>query len=106
MGAEQMMFFWQYASAGILLLVIGVYCLLVTYNLFRVLIGLELLIKGVTLFLLAAGVLSGHTAISQGVIITVIVIEVVVMIVAAGVVLGFQDEFDSLNVKNARNLKG
>ncbi|MCU0641325.1 MAG: NADH-quinone oxidoreductase subunit K [Candidatus Margulisbacteria bacterium] len=106
MSAEQTLLFWQYASTGILLLVIGFYCLLVTYNLFRVLIGLELLIKGVTLFLLAAGVISGHSALSQGVIITVIVIEVVVMIVAAGIVLGFQDKFDSLNVKNARELKG
>jgi NADH-quinone oxidoreductase subunit K len=106
MIADQTLFFWQYASAAILLLVIGFYCLLVTYNMFRVLIGLELLIKGVTLFLLAAGVLGGHRAISQGVIITVIVIEVVVMIIAAGIVLFFQDEYDSLNVKNARQLKG
>lgn len=106
MNIEQTLFFWQYASAAILLIVIGFYCLLVTYNLFRVLIGLELLIKGVTLFLLAAGVLGGHGAVSQGMIITVIVIEVVVMIVAAGVVLAFQNEYDSLNVKNARQMKG
>jgi multisubunit Na+/H+ antiporter MnhC subunit len=105
-GLETTQFFWLYASFSILLLIAGFYCILMTYNLFRVLIGLEILIKGVTLFLIAAGYISGHGALSQGIVITVIVIEVVVVIVAAGIVLGFQHEFDSLNVKNTRNLKG
>jgi NADH-quinone oxidoreductase subunit K len=71
-----------------------------------VLIGLEILIKAVTLLIVVAGYLSGQVALAQAIIITVIVIEVVVMVVAAGIVLGLHKEYDSLNVRNARNLKG
>lgn len=98
--------FWLLAIVVVLLMIMGIYCLLVTYNLLRVLIGLEVLIKGVTLLLVTAGYLSGQLALIQGIIITVIVIEVVVMVIAAGLVLAFQQKFDSLSVKNVRSLRG
>ena len=103
MGVEQ---FWMFAAFVTVLMVAGFYCMLRTYNLIRVLIGLEILMKAVTLAVMAAGYLSGHNALAQGIVITVIVLEVVVMVVAAGVVMNFQREFDSLNVRNAKRLKG
>ncbi|HTY12974.1 MAG TPA: NADH-quinone oxidoreductase subunit K, partial [Candidatus Omnitrophota bacterium] len=60
----------------------------------------------VTLFVIIAGYLSGNLALAQAMAITVIVIEVVVVVVAAGIILGFFKEFDSLNVRNARSMKG
>ncbi len=39
-------------------------------------------------------------------VITVIVIEVVIVVVAAGVILGFFRAHNSLNVRHTRNLKG
>lgn len=104
MAIEQL--FWLFLTAFVLLLVEGFYCLLVTFNLFRVLIGLEILIKAVTLLVIVAGCLSGHLALAQSIAITIIVIEVVVVVVAAGIVLGFFREYDSLSVKNTRDLKG
>jgi NADH:ubiquinone oxidoreductase subunit K len=98
--------FWTFSVFAILMGVTGLYCILVTYNLLRVLIGLEILIKAVTLFLIATGYLSGHGALSQGIVMTVIVIEVVVVVVAAGIVLGFHWETDSINVRNTRRMKG
>ena len=106
MIVEPIQFFWLILAFAVLLLIAGYYCILLTYNMVRVLIGLDLLMKGVTLAIIAAGYLSGQLALAQGVVITVIVIEVVVMIVAAGVVVGFHRQFDSVNVKNARSLKG
>lgn len=106
MGAELSQQFWIFFAFFVLLLIEGFYCFLLTYNLLRVLIGLELLIKAVTLFIIVCGYLSGHVALAQSIVITVIVIEVVVVVVAAGIVLGFFKEFDSLNVRNARNMKG
>ena len=105
-SADATQLFWLFASFTALIFIMGLYCMLMTYNLFRVLIGLEILIKGVTLFIIAAGYLSGHLALAQTLVITVIVIEVVVMVVAAGIVLGFYREYDSLNVRNARKMKG
>ncbi len=98
--------FWMYFAFFALLLVDGVWCMLATVNLLRMLIGLEILMKSVTFFLIAAGYLAHRMALAQAMVITVIVIEVVVVVVAAGIILGFFRAHDSLNVRHTRNLKG
>jgi len=98
--------FYLFLVGFALLAATGIYCVVVTFNLLRVLIGLEILIKAATLFVVAAGALSGHTALAQSIVITIIVLEVVVVVVAAWIILGFFREYDSLNVRNARSLKG
>jgi len=90
----------------IMLFIAGLYCILVTRNLMRVLIGIELLMKAVTLLLIAAGYVAGRTALSQAVVITLIVIEVVVMAVMAGVILSIYRHTGSLDTGNLKNLKG
>lgn len=98
--------FWLYFAFFVLLLVDGIWCMMATYNLLRMLIGLEILMKSVTFFLIAAGYLAGRMALAQAMVITVIVIEVVVVVIAAGVILGFYRKHDSLNVRNTRAMKG
>jgi len=98
--------FWLYFVFFALLVVDGLWCMLATYNLLRVLIGLEILMKSVTFFLIVAGYLSGRMALAQAMVITVIVIEVVVVVAAAGIILGFFRSTDTLDVKNARSMKG
>jgi len=90
----------------ILLAVTALYCILVSRNLIRMLIGLELLVKAVTLLIALAGYLGGHMALAQTMIITMIVIEVVVIAVAAGIVIGAHRHNHSLDVRTLRNLKG
>ena len=98
--------FWLYFTFFILLLVDGLWCLLATYNLLRMLIGLEILMKSVTFFLIAAGFLGARLELAQAMVITVIVIEVVVVVIAAGIILGLFHQYDSLSVRNTRNLRG
>lgn len=98
--------FWLYFIFFVLLLVDGLWCMLATRNLLRILIGLEVLMKSVTFFLIVAGYLSGRMALAQAMVITVIVIEVVVVVAAAGIILGFFRATDTLSVKNARDMKG
>ena len=98
--------FWFYFIFFILLMIDGLWCMLATYNLLRMLIGLEILMKSVTFFLIVAGYLSGRMALAQAMVITVIVIEVVIVVAAAGIILGFFRKTDTLNVRSARNLKG
>ncbi len=98
--------FWLYFTFFALLLVDGLWCMLATRNLVRILIGLEILMKSVTFFLIVAGYLSGRMALAQALVITVIVIEVVVVVVVAGVILGFFRKHDSLDVGNTRSMKG
>jgi NADH:ubiquinone oxidoreductase subunit K len=98
--------FWTFAIPICLLFVMGFYCVLVTYNLIRVLIGLELLTKGVTLLIIVAGHLSGRVALAQTLVITLIVIEVVVVVIGGGLVVQAFQRHGSLNAKNLRSLKG
>jgi multisubunit Na+/H+ antiporter MnhC subunit len=98
--------FWVYAFSIIMLLVIGIYCMLATFNLMRALIGSEILIKAVTLFLIVAGYVTNQGALAQCLVITLIVVEVVMMTVAVGVVLGIHRYNKSLDVRKIRNLKG
>lgn len=90
----------------ILLSITALYCVLVSRNLIRILIGLELLIKAVTLLIALAGYLTGRMALAQSFIITLIVIEVVVIAVAAGIIIGAHRHNQSLDVRMLRNLKG
>ena len=106
MSPEAMHLFWQFGIFIIMLLVIGVYCVLMTLNLVRALIGLEILIKAVTLLIIVAGYATGHEALAQSLVITLIVIEVVVMTVSVGIVFGIHSYNNSLDVRKIRNLKG
>jgi multisubunit Na+/H+ antiporter MnhC subunit len=106
MNPEMMQIFWIFGLVVLLLGVIGMYCVLVTFNLVRALIGLEILVKAVTLLLVVAGYVSGHEATVQSLVITLIVIEVVVMTIAVGIVVGLRGHIGSLDSRQIRNLKG
>lgn len=85
---------------------VGFYYIMVTFNLIRVLIGLEILTKAVTLLLIVAGYVSGCQSLAQTLVITLIVIEVVVITVAAGVIMCLFRHNNSLDTRRIRNLKG
>jgi NADH-quinone oxidoreductase subunit K len=91
---------------AMLIAVAAAYCLLVGRNLIRILIALELLTKAVTLLLAIGGYATGRWAEAQAFIITVIVIEVVVIAVAAGIVIGAYRHTGSLDVRTLQELKG
>ena len=90
----------------VLMFMVGVYALIVTRNLIRVLIGLEVLTKAATLLMVLAGYATGRMALAQSLVITMIAIEVVVIAVAAGIVIGVFRQHQSLDARNLRNLKG
>lgn len=90
----------------VLLSLTGLYCILISRNLIRILIGLELLIKAITLLIALGGYITGRMPLAQSLIITLIVIEVVVIAVAAGIVIGAHQHTQTLDVRTLRNLKG
>ena len=98
--------FGDYFVIAIMLILTGFYCMWASHNLIRVLIGVELMTKGVTLVLAAAGFLSGNTGTSQALIITLIVLEVVVLVVAAGIVIGWFRNNGNLDTRQMNKLKG
>ena len=106
MNQEALANFWPYIVCAITLFIIGIYCIILTFNLIRALIGLEILIKAITLLIIVAGYITGHTALTQSLVITMIVIEVVVITIAVGLVLGIHQQNNSLDARKIRNLKG
>lgn len=106
MNLDALAILWPFGIFIAMLFIIGLYCVLATFNLVRALIGLELLIKAVTLLLVVVGYISNNLALTQALVITLIVIEVVVMAVAMGVVLGIHSHNSSLDLRKLKNLKG
>jgi len=98
--------FWLFSIGAVLLLITGFYCLIMTYNLVRALIGLEILTKSVTLFIILAGYVTGRMALAQALAITLIVIEGVVIAVAVGIVLCVYKNIKSIDGRLLRNIKG
>ncbi|MDD5128400.1 MAG: NADH-quinone oxidoreductase subunit K [Candidatus Omnitrophica bacterium] len=90
----------------ILLFISGVYCVLVSFNLVRALIGVEILIKAVTLLIILAGYICDRVALAQAIVLTLIVIEIVIMVVAGGVVLWAFKYNKTIDPRRLSNLRG
>jgi NADH:ubiquinone oxidoreductase subunit K len=97
--------FWMFCVASILVFIIGMYCILVTANLIRAIIGMEILTKAVTLFLILAGYVTGRTGLAQAFAITLIIIEVVIIAVAVGISLCAFKHNKSIHATFLRNIK-
>lgn len=89
-----------------LLISIGLYTLLVSRNVLRMLIGFEIMAKGVTLAIISAGAVNGKIMFAQTMVITAIVVEVVFIAVALAIVMMVQRKHKSLSIRNLTNLKG
>lgn len=106
MNSETIRLFWTFAIFVIMLFITGFYGILVTRNLIRTLIGLEIISKAATLLFIVVGYVIQRQALVQALVITTIVIEVVVIVVAAGVILSVYRHEESLDTRNLRKLKG
>ena len=98
---------WQvYLVAVIALVGIGVYCLVARRNLIQLLIGIEVIAKGVTLSFILAGYLQGNEQIAQAITITVILVEVITAAIAMSLIVVAQRHTGSLDIHDLRKLKG
>jgi NADH:ubiquinone oxidoreductase subunit K len=84
----------------------GLYCMLVSRNLLRQLIGLEIMSKSCLLGVISVGALTGSLALAQALIITMIVIEVVVVAVGLSLLVKNYRLTDSIDIWSLNNLKG
>ena len=92
--------------AALLVFVTGFYCLVKTRNIIRIIIALEIAMKGVTLLLAFAGYINGKIDLVQTFIITMIVIEVIVAVVAAGIAVSVFRHNDTLDIRELNKLQG
>lgn len=95
-----------FGSFTVLLLIAGFYCLVVTRSFLRAVIAIELLIKAVTLFFIAVGYITGKPALTQALVITIIVVEVVIVVIAGGIAISVFRKNDSLDITLLNKMKG
>jgi len=98
--------FVLFIISTVMLLIIGIYSLVVTRHLIRILLSVEILTKAVTLMMVAAGYLTGKMAEAQAYIISIIVIEVMLLVIATGIVYSVYKNDGTLDTKTINNLKG
>jgi multisubunit Na+/H+ antiporter MnhC subunit len=79
---------------------------MITRNIISVIIGLEIMTKGVTILLAAAGFFNGRPQMVEPLIITMIVVEVVILMISAGYIINIAKKHNSLSVENIKNIKG
>lgn len=80
------------------LFAIGLVCLIAKTNLIKMVIGLEILGKGVSLVFVTAGYLAGDVGMSQAVVFTLIIIEAVVAGVALALVILAKRTWKTLDI--------
>ncbi len=88
------------------LVAVGTYALLTQKNLIKMLIGFEVLSKGVSLALLSSGAVRGSVLTAQSLVITFIVIEVSLIATALALVVNVQKQTGALDVRGLSRLKG
>jgi multisubunit Na+/H+ antiporter MnhC subunit len=89
-----------------MLIGIGLYCLLTMRNMVKLLIGIEIIAKGITLALIASGYARDNMMVAQSLVITVIVVDVAVIATALAIVININRHTKSLDVRKLTKLKG
>ena len=85
---------------------VGLYGLLVSRNLIKIVIVLQILVKSAVLGLLVAGQLSGRVNLGQSLAITVIVADTVVAVVGMALAVQVRRQLGTLDVKALSSLRG
>lgn len=96
----------QISLIGVLGLIgIGLYGLLITRNLIKVVVALQVLVKGALLAIVAAGSASGKINLGQSLAVMVIVVDTVVAVIGLALALQVKRRMGTLDVKELATLK-
>ena len=87
------------------LLGIGLYGILVSRNLIKIVVALQLLVKGALLALVVAGKMNGQINLSQSMALTVIVADTLVAVIGLALAVQVRRHLGSLDVKSLTSLR-
>ncbi len=91
---------------GILgLLGIGLYAVLVSRNLIKVVVALQILVKGAMLAMIAAGQVAGQAELGQSLALTVIVADTIVAVVGMALAVQVRRHFGTLDIRALSTLR-
>ncbi len=84
---------------------IGLYCLLMTRNLIRIIIALQILVKGVMLALVFVGQAQSQPSVGQSMALTVIVADTLVAVIGLALAVQVKRHVGSLDLVEISKLK-
>jgi len=87
------------------LLLIGFYGLLITRNLIKVVVALQILVKGAIVALVLAGRMNGQVNLGQSMALTVIVADTIVAVIGLALAVQVRRHIGSLDLKNLTSLR-
>lgn len=90
----------------ILIFAVGLYGLLVTRNLFKVIIALQLLVKSAVLALVLAGSAGGQLQLGQSLAATVLVADTMVAVVGLALAIQVKRRVGTVDVRQLGKLRG
>ncbi len=93
------------AVAVVELVALGLVGLLVTRNLIKVVVGMQILVKGAMIALVLAGKLSGQVQTGQTLALTVIVADTIVSVVALAFAVQVRRQFGTLDLQALSTLR-
>jgi NADH:ubiquinone oxidoreductase subunit K len=93
-------------AGAIALLGIGLYGLLISRHLFKLVISLQVLVKAVLIAFIAAGRASGELNLSQSLALSIIVVDTVVAVLGLALAVRIQQDYGTLDVKELSSLRG
>ncbi len=96
----------QIILIGVLGLIgVGLYGLLINRNLIKVIVALQILVKGAMLAIVAAGAASGRINLGQSLAVTVIVADTVVAVIGLALAIQIKRRSGTLDVNDLATLK-
>jgi NADH-quinone oxidoreductase subunit K len=95
------------ALLGVLgLLGVGLYGLMISRNLIKIVVALQILVKAALLGLVAAGSVSQQINLGQSLAITVLVADTVVAVIGMALAVQIRRQLGSMDVKELSSLRG
>lgn len=83
----------------------GFYCLLITRNMIKVVIALQLIVKGAVLAFILAGNMTGELNLAQSMALTIIVADTLVAVVGLALAVQVRLKTGNLDIKSLSDLK-
>jgi NADH:ubiquinone oxidoreductase subunit K len=87
------------------LLGIGLYAVLIARNFLKIVIGLQILVKGAMLAMIVAGQLAGQSEVGESLALTVIVADTIVAVVGLALAVQVRRHFGTLDVRALSTLR-
>jgi NADH:ubiquinone oxidoreductase subunit K len=84
---------------------VGIYCLLATRNMIRVIIGLQLIVKGVAMAFILGGNMTSNISLGQTMALTVIVADTIVAVIGLAFAVQVRHRMGTLDIKELSTLK-